>query len=125
MGLNQMGDWSVVPDNEEDTSASSDSAMSTSAPSQSDWSVVPKETATQQQPLQDESFGTSAKLAIPRIVEDLAHGGMSALKSIPGYYQSAKTEVPGVLSAFENDPKHAGGQALAGLTELGHNALNI
>lgn len=74
---------------------------------------------------QKESFVTSAALAIPRIGEDLIKGGYQFVKNIPKYYESSKTEVPGLLNVIGGNPLRALSQAGAGITELGHNVLNL
>ncbi len=71
-----------------------------------------------------ENLATSAALAIPRIGTDLVKRAYQDLQSIPGYYQAAKTEVPGAFNAMTQHPIHAINQGLAGLTELGHGLLN-
>lgn len=71
-----------------------------------------------------EGYASKIPKAINTLIGDAAHGGMNAIKSVPGYYESAKTEIPGALKTLINNPSHAGKQALAGLTELGHNTLN-
>lgn len=70
---------------------------------------------------QPESFGTSAKLALPRIYEDASKLLYGTVKSIPGYFQKAKTEIPAVLNPYSEmnrNPFHAAGQKFAGLNEL-------
>lgn len=64
-----------------------------------------------------ESFGK----AIPRMWEDATRAGFNFIKDIPGYYQSAKTELPGALNVLTNHPAHAIGQALAGSQEMINN----
>jgi hypothetical protein len=103
-----MSDWEIIQDN-----------STQKQPSSSDWEMV--NTANQQP---QESIGTSLLYAIPRIGVDVAKGGYEAAKKIPGYYESAKTEVPGIFSAFKNDPNHAMGQGYAGVAELGKNVFN-
>lgn len=71
-----------------------------------------------------ESLGTSAALAIPRIGVDVAKGIYNFAKEIPDYYETAKTEAPGIIDVIKQHPAHAGGQALAGLAELGKNVFN-
>lgn len=72
-----------------------------------------------------ESLGTSAALALPRIGEDVIKGGYRAIQSIPGYFEKAKTEVPGVINTLQQNPGHLLGQAGAGLAELGQNVFNM
>lgn len=89
----------------------------------SDWEVVhnPNNDPVSQQ---DSSYGASLLKAVPRIGEDIMRSGMGALKSIPGYYQAAKTEVPGVFNTIRNNPLSAGKQAVAGMAETGQNVFN-
>lgn len=72
----------------------------------------------------EESFGASLAKAIPRIGEDIYRGGMHAIKSIPGYYESAKTEIPGVVQTMQQHPANALGQGMAGVAEMGKNIFN-
>lgn len=64
-----------------------------------------------------ESFGTSAAMAIPRVLTDLGKSAWSGIKAIPGMYESAKTEVPGLYSMVRDHPGHAALQGLAGSQE--------
>lgn len=75
-----------------------------------------------------ESLGTSAGLAFPRLYEDATKGLYKAAKSIPGYLEKAKTEIPGILNPFgeiAQNPFHAAAQGLAGIAEGAHGVLNI
>jgi len=72
-----------------------------------------------------ESFGVSAALAVPRIGQDIIKGGYNFVKNIPEYYQSAKTEVPGLINTLQQQPRHALGQSLAGVGELGQGLFNL
>lgn len=68
-----------------------------------------------------EGLGTSAALAIPRILKDLGTGAYNIAKQVPSYYEKAKTEVPGLLNPtgqMYRHPLHAAGQAFAGANEL-------
>lgn len=112
-----MSDWELVPDNEGDQSQDSSPLQSSS-----DWEVV-QQAPVSQRPNQNEGLGWAAAKAPFRILDDLYTGGINAIKSIPGYLDAAKTEVPGVLNPMSN-PLHRLGQAGAGLTELGHGLLN-
>ena len=73
----------------------------------------------------EESLGAAAFMALPRIAEDVGRGVVEFAKKIPDYYQSAKKEVPGIAGLFREHPGRAGSQLLAGLTEAGHNSLNV
>lgn len=68
-----------------------------------------------------EGIGTSFAMALPRIAGDITQDAGNFFKQIPGYYQSAKTELPGVFSSLKNHPGHAAMQALAGSQELINN----
>jgi hypothetical protein len=72
-----------------------------------------------------ESLVTAAKLAIPRIGEDLYRGAYEAYQKSPEYLEAAKTEVPGFFNPknFLLHPLERGKQSLAGLLELGQ-AIN-
>jgi hypothetical protein len=67
-----------------------------------------------------EGLGTSAAMAIPRILTDLGKGVYHAAQSIPSYWEKAKTEVPGLLNpngVLRQHPLHALGQGFAGVNE--------
>ena len=102
-----MSDWELVVD----APAKKPKKME-----QSDWEVVPAAPASEQR--QQESFGASALKAPYRVGEDIYKGIASGIKSIPDYYKSAKTEVPGVWGALKEHPGHALMQGLAGTQEL-------
>lgn len=71
-----------------------------------------------------EDYSTSLGLAIPRAAKDVAGSAWDALQSIPGLYQSAKTEVPGLVNSLYQHPASVGKQALAGLAEQGQKVFN-
>lgn len=73
---------------------------------------------------QGESKLASVALAAPRIGEDIIKSGYSAIRKIPDYYQSSKTEIPAAIEQIINNPTYAGKQATAGLAELGQNVFN-
>ncbi len=104
-----MSDWELVP---------SDSQKQDMKPPQnnSDWEVVPVEPNSRQP--QAESLGAAALKAPGRIGEDLYRGGMNFIQNLPGYYEKAKTEVPGLVNLIEEHPVHAAGQGLAGFGEM-------
>jgi hypothetical protein len=72
-----------------------------------------------------ESTGVSLAKAIPRVAEDIYRGGMGFAKNLPGYAQSASSEVPGFVNTLLTHPGHLAGQGLAGLSELGQNVFNL
>lgn len=67
-----------------------------------------------------ESLGESALYALPRIGEDVLKAGYQGIQNIPGYWNKAKTEVPGYFNPknWLMHPIERGGQSLAGLLEL-------
>lgn len=107
-----MSDWEIV-----------NNKFTKNSPS-SDWEIVHNQTQSEKQP-NNESYGQSLLSAIPRVGEDLIKGGVNAAKSIPSYIESGKTEIPGLLNLLQKNPALIGKQALAGLTESGHNLLNL
>lgn len=71
------------------------------------------------QPMQQqETFGQALYNAPERLYEDLAKAGMSAYNAIPGYYEKAKTEFPGLIQTAREHPGHLLGQGFAGSQEL-------
>lgn len=74
--------------------------------------------------LEPESLGQAAKLAIPRMGEDLYRAAFNAYQHSPEYWQAAKTEIPGMLNPLNFHPIARSKQLLAGLAELGHGVLN-
>lgn len=108
-----MSDWEVF-----------DNKISEQKENISDWEMVPSvQPSIKKQ--SNERFAVSAFKAPYRIGEDIIKGTYSAIKDLPKYYESAKTEVPGVLNLIEDNPLHALSQTGAGITELGHNLLNF
>ncbi len=107
-----MSDWEVVPDN-------TDIPLSQST---SDWEEVQQPNSMQ--PDVNESFGAALAKSPFRVGEDIYRGGMSALKSIPGYVNSAPNEINGLINNLATHPGHVGKQVLAGLAELGQNLFN-
>jgi len=73
---------------------------------------------------ESESFSQAAKLAIPRIEEDLYRKAYQAFQKTPEYLETAKSEVPGMLNPLSFHPLNRGKQLLAGLAEGGHQLLN-
>lgn len=103
-----MSDWEVV----NDTTSKPNTA-------QSDWDVV--QLPSNSQPPQNESFGMSALKFPFRLGEDLYRGGAEFIKDIPGYFNAAKSEIPGAYQTLKSHPGHALMQALAGTQELINN----
>lgn len=104
-----MSDWELV----------TDSIPSTKNPmkeEKSDWALM-------ETPEEEESIIKSIGMAPFRIAKDLSVGGYHALQKIPKLYESAKTEIPGLLDLAKNHKAHAAMQALAG-TQEAINSLN-
>lgn len=121
-----LSNWSVVDDSrgQEPTHPMMTPSKKTSSDSDlSDWQVVPEAPASAQR-YPNEGLGTAMIKAPFRVAEDLYKGGAGFIKNIPGYVQSAKTEVPGLFNTMQQHPLHATKQAIAGLAEMGHNILN-
>lgn len=97
----------------------------------SDWELHEEETPTsgdwelEEQQSPKESLMASLAKAPFRIGQDIGQSAFNQFKNIPEYLNQAQTEVPGIFSALAQHPQHALGQASAGLTELGHNLLNL
>lgn len=73
----------------------------------------------------EEKIGTSIVKAPFRMLEDALGAAMGAVKSVPGYYEKAQTEVPGLYNLIKENPQAAGKQFLAGLGEKGMSAFNL
>ena len=116
-----MSDWEIV----------NNQNISQSAPdkSGSDWEIVNNVSPSSQDVTQQEGIGKSLVYALPRITEDLAKGAYQFAKDVPDYYESAKTEVPGLINVAYQHPLHAIGQAAAGsqeaINQLAQLPLNI
>ena len=103
-----MSDWEL-----DDTDTSGKSTQKVENPS--DWEISPEEGIS---PSGRESLGYSVAAAIPRIFSDVAKSAYGFANKVPGYLESAKTEVPGVISAQMQHPIHSRMQELAGANEL-------
>lgn len=97
-----MSDWELASNN-----ASSISSHPKS--SGSDWVLNDDQ--------EEESLGKSLLYAVPRVAKDLGLGALHGLQKIPKMYQSAKTEVPGLIDLAKNHKAHAAMQALGGSQE--------
>lgn len=109
-----MSDWELVDSPQKGRAASGKNF---------DWEIVPNAPASEQAP--QEGFATAALKAPYRIGEDLYKGAAHFIKGIPDYWNQAQTEVPGAFNALTEHPGHAAGQLGAGVTEMGHNLLNM
>lgn len=76
-------------------------------------------------PESEESKAKSIAMAVPRVAKDLGVSLFDALKSIPGYYESSKSEIPGLVDVVTQHPGHAAKQLGAGLSEAIFNTANI
>jgi len=67
-----------------------------------------------------ESFGQALSHAPIRLAQDVTSGFNKFLQNAPGYWEKAKTEIPGFLNPmnFMSHPMERGKQSLAGLLEL-------
>ena len=83
----------------------------------SDWEIEGHE------PEEDEGVLKSLAYAPFRVAKDVGMGAWHGIQKIPGLYQSAKTEVPGLMDIARNHKAHAAMQALAGSQEA-INSLN-
>lgn len=105
-----MSDWEIVGS---DISTSNNSQSSSKG---SDWEVISPDDSSV--PSQQESFGSALKNAPGIILNDLGHAGIRAYNSLPGYYESAKTETPGFIQTLRSHPGHLAVQGVAGTQEL-------
>lgn len=99
-----MSDW-VVDTNPQNQNTSS----------KSDWVVDTN----------PESFGEALSNAPGRVWEDVSQAALHGFNSLPGYWNKAKTEVPGIFNIGNEHASHFGKQALAGLSELGQGTFNL
>lgn len=72
-----------------------------------------------------ESFKDSLFKAPGKIASDVGSAVMSGINAIPGYYEQAKTEIPGAAQVLMHHPMDALKQLGAGVTELGHGIINM
>jgi hypothetical protein len=108
-----VSDWEIVSDSKKTPSKSS-----------SDWEMISNAPISRQQ--QPKEGLLTAEFRAPfRIKEDIVTRAVNFLKGLPKYYESAKTEVPGVLKTLRDNPSHALGQGVAGLAEQGQNVFNL
>ncbi len=108
--MSDLSGWEVVKESKPKKS------MTTSHGDLSDWQVEGK------QP-EDEGLLKSLAYAPFRVAKDVGVGAWHGIQKIPELYQSAKTEVPGLLDIAKNHKAHAAMQALAGSQEA-INSLN-
>lgn len=65
-----------------------------------------------------ESLSESILYAVPRIGEDILNSAFNFAQNIPSYYESAKTEIPGIFTTARKNPKSLAFQGLAGANEM-------
>lgn len=107
-----MSDWEII-----DTS-------NTEKPASSEWEVISSElNPTNSQ--SNEGLGEAALKAFYRVPEDIIKSGWNFIKNTPEYYQKSKTEIPGAFNLIRQNPMNVVNQLGAGITELGHNTLNL
>lgn len=112
-----MSDWEIVSsDNNSENNRKSSS-------NSSDWEVINPD----QQVLssQSEGFASALKNAPGIILNDFGQAVNQGISSLPGYYQSAKTEIPGFLQTLLSHPSHLAAQGLAGTQELVNNLAQL
>lgn len=100
-----MSDWEIYTSDIEKPSIQSSS----------DWETL---SASEEKP----SFGQALAEAPGKIVQDIYGMVTDFTGKIPQYYESAKTEIPGLFSTAKQHPGHLALQALAG-TQEGINVL--
>lgn len=76
-------------------------------------------------PEENEGVLKSLAYAPLRVAKDLGMSAWHGIQKIPELYQSAKTEVPGLLDIAKNHKAHAAFQALAGSQEAINNLNHI
>ena len=105
-----MSDWEI------------DNSQTSESLNPSDWEMVSEPSAPQKS---GENIGYSALMALPRIGHDIGLAAYHGIQKIPELYQSAKTEVPGLLNVFLKHPGHAAMQAAAGTQEAINNLAQL
>lgn len=105
-----MIDWEIVESDENLVN----NARSSS--SEADWEVIsPDEQSTSSQ---SKNFGSALKQAPGIILNDFGNFVNRGISSLPGYYESAKTEIPGFFQTLRSHPGSLAAQGLAGTQEL-------
>lgn len=101
-----MSDWELSENN--------DSALP-----KSDWEVhnPDEQSHPYLEANPNESYAKSAALMVPRMVTDLLVGGYNQAKKVPGYWDKAQTEIPGLYQTAREHPGHLAMQALAASQE--------
>lgn len=87
--------------------------------------IYPDLSQAAEMPAQQEGFGGALMRAPFRVGSDVLGGAYNLARNAPAYLQAGKTEIPGLFKTAYQHPIHALAQAGAGLTELGHEALNL
>lgn len=94
----------------------------------SDWEIVdnkPENEWQVQNNLPHEGLLESILRSPFRMLGDIGQGVYSGIRQLPAMYEQSKTELPGLMNVMKEHPLHAMGQFGAGITEAGHNMLNI
>lgn len=111
--MSDLSEWEVVKESKPKKSIAS------TIGDLSDWEVEGH------QPEEDEGLLKSLAYAPFRVAKDVGLGAWHGLQKIPGLYESAKTEVPGLWDIAKNHKAHAAMQALAGSQEAINNLNHI
>ena len=107
-----MSDWELA-------TSSAPSKKMRGKPNTSEWEIEGET------PEEDEGVLKSLAYAPFRVAKDLGMGAWHGIQKIPELYESAKTEVPGLLDIAKNHKAHAAMQALAGSQEAINNINHI
>jgi len=81
---------------------------------------LPRDFLAEPEP-EKESLGASALYAPFRVATDIGKAAYGAAQKIPDYYNSAQSQIPGILKLLSNYPGHAPANNARGLFELGQN----
>jgi hypothetical protein len=104
-------EWEVVPNTK-------------NAEPESEWEVV-QEPPSSLQSHSNETFGQSLLRAPFRMGEDAYRAGGRMAHEAPGYISELPKNIGGAMYDARNNPGQLMNQAAAGITEQGHNLLNI
>lgn len=112
-----MSEWEIVsPDSNYKDNSNQPSIVS-------DWEVINPD--QQDMSSAPEGFGSALKNAPGIILNDLGGAVNRGISSLPGYYKSAKTEIPGFFQTLRSNPGHLALQGLAGTQELVNNLAQL
>jgi hypothetical protein len=116
-----MSDWELVDNNQQGSQPQQQQA----AAPQSDWSLVDKSESPEKKSAPTESYGQSMLRASPRMAEDIYKHVWESVRNIPNVWETAKTEVPGLIKSLKEHPQSVANQAKAGFAEKGMNSFNL